>query len=445
MKQKRVNKDTSFLLKKSGIALTVKAGGMITQYLFIFTVARLLGPGKLGTFTLSFTVVQLVAILALLGLDNLIIRKVAAAKAANNPASLKQSFQTAATITGFSSIILSILLYVSGDFLATNIFHKPGLAEHLRVISFALPPFVWINLHAAAFRGSKNMIGFTLFKTAIPLINTLLILISWYGALSITPTLGFTVAVIIVCILYIFSWRKFSDLGNIEKVTSFPWKETIKESLPMMITGSIFFILNWIDNLFIGFFRTEADVGIYDTAFKIASASAIILQAVNAIQAPVFAEFNAGGDIRKLRQSVFHSNRLLFISTLPITVIMLLMPGFLLSFFGEEFKVGALCLSILSVSNMLSAICGSVGILLQMTGHQIVYNRIILIAAFLSVILNILLIPKFGIVGAAIASSVAKVFQNIASAIIVYKRLGIFSIYIPWVTQRIHSSVNNKS
>ncbi|MBK9318295.1 MAG: oligosaccharide flippase family protein [Bacteroidetes bacterium] len=90
MKIPNTRKDTNFLLKKSGIALTVKVGGIITQYLFVFTVARLLGPGVLGSFTLSFTVLQLLSILGLLGLDNLLTRKVAAAKAGNRPDEIKK-------------------------------------------------------------------------------------------------------------------------------------------------------------------------------------------------------------------------------------------------------------------------------------------------------------------------------------------------------------------
>ncbi|MBL7923955.1 MAG: flippase [Bacteroidia bacterium] len=429
--QPPARKDILFLLKKSGIALTVKAGGMITQYLFIFTVARLLGPGILGTFTLSFTVLQLVSILALMGLDNLLIRKVAAARVAGDQAGLKSIYQTSAGITALSSILLALLLYLAAPLLAQHVFSKPWLTEHFRLISLALPPFVWITLHAAAFRGSKNMLGFTLFKTVIPLLNALFILISWYSGFPFTPVMGFATSTIIVAVFYVLTWRKFSGLAGSPSVPSVHRAELIRESLPMMITGSIFFILNWIDNLVIGIYRTEAEVGFYDTAFKISSASAAVLMAVNAIQAPTFAEIHSKQDHKRLRNYVFNSTRILFYATAPITFALLLFPELILSIFGKDFSVSARSLQILAIGNFFNCITGSVGILLMMTGYQRQYNRIIVLAAIIGISLNFLLVPILGIEGAAISSTASKIFWNLISVIYVYRKLGITSIYLP--------------
>ncbi len=444
MKRIFAGKDIGFLIKKSGIAIIVKAGGMIAQYLFIYTLARLSGPGNLGTFTLSYTIIQLLIILALLGLDNLLTRKIATANARNDMREKAKSYRMTLRASTIASVVITVILFSLSGLIAEQLFHKPALTSSLRVIALSLPFFTSVVIHSGAYRGNKNMLGFTVYRTIIPLINMLVLLLSHFLKLDLLPATGFTMASVITAFGYSYFWKKEIPDEHPETIHKAEYREMLRESLPMLMTGSIFFILNWIDNLCIGYFRTESEVGIYDTAFKIAAASAIILQAVNAIQAPVFAEFKAGGDIRKLRKTVFESNRILFVSTLPITALLMLFPGFLLSFFGTAFMAGALSLSILAVSNMLSAICGSVGILLQMTGHQVVYNRIIMIAALLSILLNIALIPIYGIAGAAIASSVAKVFQNFASSVVVYRKFGIFSVYIPWFTYSIVSKKNNK-
>jgi O-antigen/teichoic acid export membrane protein len=431
MSKKGSQKDIFFMVKKSGIALAVKGGGMITQYLFIFTVAHIMGAGVLGTFTLSFTVMQLVSILALLGLDNLLIRKVAAARAANDAVAFKKAYHSSSKITAISSLLFALLMYFLSPFIAEVIFNKPLLAEHLQVMSASLPPFVWITLHAGAFRGAKNMIGFTLFKTVLPLLNTLLILIAWKLNIEFTPVLGFTTSSIVVAFFYVLSWRKFSGIELVKARTPFQWKEMLKESLPMMMTGSIFFILNWIDNIAIGIYWSEASVGLYDTAFKISSASAAILMAVNAIQAPTFAEIQSTHDHQRLKSYVYNSTRLLFYATAPITIGILIFPEFLLGLFGKEFATAGSSLQILALGNFINCITGSVGILLMMTGHQEQYNRIIMVAAILGISLNFLLVPTMGIVGAAISSTVAKVFWNIAAVIYTYKKLGLVSIYLP--------------
>ncbi|MBK7681349.1 MAG: flippase [Bacteroidetes bacterium] len=442
MSKKGNQKESSLLLEKGGIALSVKAGGMITQYLFVFVVARMLGPTALGSFTLSFTVLQLLAILGLLGLDNLLTRKVAAAKAADRPEDIKSAFITSIKITAISAVLLSIFLFIAAEYLANTVFHKPQLATHLKVMCFALAPFVFINIHAAAFRGMKNMIGFTLHKAIIPLFNVGFIFIGYYSALNISPTLGYMISCMLVMILYVIAWNKYSRLKTVEVIETTSMKEMALESLPMMITGSIFFILNWIDNLVIGIFRTELEVGLYDTAFKIASASAIILMAINAIQGPTFAEYHSKNDLSKLRESIFSSTKMLFYATLPFTILIIIFPEWILSFFGKEFEQASTALIILSIGNFFSSITGSVGILLQMTGHQKPYNTIILFAAFTSIILNIILVPRIGITGAAIASAAAKIIQNFAGSLYVYKKFGFLSIYIPGFTESKNKSTH---
>lgn len=431
MRKKNEQRDTFFMLKKSGIALTVKGGGMITQYLFIFTVAHLLGPGMLGTFTLSFTVMQLLSILALLGLDNLLIRKVAAAKASNDLIALKSAYQTALKTTAVSSVLLALLMYFLSPFIAGNIFNKALLTDHLKIMSCALPPFVWITLHAGAFRGSKNMLGFTLFKTIIPLLNAILIFFAFQINIAFTPVMGFTISTILVAIFYFISWRKNSNHSTIPLGTTLDWKNMVKESIPMMMTGSIFFILNWVDNIAIGIYWSEVEVGFYDTAFKISSASAAILMAVNAIQAPTFAEIKSSNDQNRLKTYIYNSTRLLFYTTAPITLGILLFPEFLLSLFGSEFSIAASSLQILAAGNFINCITGSVGILLMMTGYQVQYNRIIIVAAIMGISLNFILVPYMGIEGAAISSTVSKIFWNLASVYYAYKKLGLISIYFP--------------
>ncbi len=432
MKKLFAGKDIGFLVKKSGIALTVRAGGMITQYLFIYTVARLLGPGQLGSYTLSFTVVQLVSILALMGLDNLLIRKVAAGRAANNPVMVKEAYMVSRKVTAVSSILLAFLLYFLSPVIAREVFHKPWMEQNLAIASIALPPFTWIVLHAGAFRGSKNMIGFTLFKTIIPLLNAILILLAYFmGAEQFTPVMGFTFTVFLVAAGYVFVWKRYSQLDDVTITPSYTWQQLVQEALPMMITGSIFFILNWVDNIVIGIFRTEAEVGIYDTAFKISSASAAILMAVNAIQAPTFAEIHSQQDHQRLRRYVYRSTRLLFYATAPLTLLLLVFPELILSIFGKGFTGGAHALQILAIGNFINCITGSVGILLMMTGYQIQYNRIIMIAAGIGIALNVLLVPLMGIEGAAWSSTISKIFWNLGAVIYVYRKLGIVSIYLP--------------
>ena len=428
-----LNKDSSFLMKKGSLALIIRAGGMLTQYIFVLVVARMLGAKALGTFTLSYTVVQLVATISQMGLENLLVRIIAAKKAIGDFGAVKTTYKQIVKLTTISSFFWTFCLVLGAPYIATYLFHKPEIATSIRVIGFSLPPFVLMVINSAAFRGYKNMIGFALFRALIPLVGAGLVALSIYTNLHLSPVESFTISTIFVAFISYFSWKMFSKLQDVEAAPEKYWKDILSESFPMMLTGSIFFIFGWTDNLILGIFRTQEEVGIYDTAFKIASASAIALFAMNAIQAPTFAELFSKGETKQLKNYVFNSTRLIFYITLPVTAIILIFPQQILSVFGNEFRIAWLALSIMTIGNFVNSITGSVGILLQMTGHQKSYNTIITITAITSILLNLLLIPKYGIIGAAIVSAAAKIVQNVASVIYTYRKMNIVSIYLPGI------------
>ena len=135
----------------------------------------------------------------------------------------------------------------------------------------------------------------------------------------------------------------------------------------------------------------------------------------------------------RLQQIIIKSNRLLFFTSLPLTLLLCFFPDMILGFLGEGFKGAWLALIILSIGNFVSSISGSIGILLQMSGHQKQYNNIITSTAISSIALNFVLIPKYGLLGAAITSSIAKIIQNLLSVAYAKKNLGILSIYLPGI------------
>lgn len=432
MNARQAGKDGKILLKKSGIALVVKTSAVAMQYLFILTVARTQGAGSLGSFALSLTVMQLLSIVALLGLDTWLTRRIAALKPQGDMQGIGRAYRSVVGLTLGSSLLIGGVLFLSAPIISTSIFGKPGLSDHLRTISIALPLLVLITVHASVFRGIKNMIGFTLFKALIPCLNALILLATQAGLREISPATAYVISAALVLAGYVFFWRRDSNFStDANSAPPLQWRSLVGESLPMMITGSVFFIMNWVDNLVIGIFRTEAEVGLYDSAFKMASMAAITLMAINAIQAPSFAEHHSKQETGKLKASVRRSGMLLFYTSLPISLFLFIFPEWILSFFGPGFPEAADCVRILVVGNFINAWTGSVGILLQMTGYHQQYNRIILYASLLSVVMNLVLVPILGIMGAAISSSATKALQNLAATVLVHRKLRINTLHIP--------------
>jgi O-antigen/teichoic acid export membrane protein len=435
--------DKKFLFKKSLLAFTVRGGGMLAQYIFIFFIAKFYGPKEQGSYTLAITILQLFAIFSQMGLDNRLIRITAANSSLSDHSIIKTTYLQSLRLTLISSVVWASIIWLAAPWIAGTFFSKPQLTDHIRIICFAFVPFVFIGLNSAGFRGFKNMTGFLAFKGLLPLIAALFLLGFYFFKTGLGAVNAYAIATILVCIASFVGWFRFSKIKNQSFQPKLSAAEMLKESMPMMLTGSIFFILGWTDNIILGIFKSEEDVGMYDMAFKLSTLSAVVLIAVNAIQAPTFAELYSKGEMKRLQGFIFSSTKLLFYTSFPVTIILCLFPQEILGIFGPGFKAASTALIILAIGNFVNSITGSIGILLQMSGRQKQYNRIIMIAAGGSVLLNFILIPKIGIMGAAISSSLAKIFQNIASVIYARKNMGILSLYLPGIEKIIKYKSTN--
>jgi O-antigen/teichoic acid export membrane protein len=98
----------------------------------------------------------------------------------------------------------------------------------------------------------------------------------------------------------------------------------------------------------------------------------------------------------------------------------------ILNLFGAEFIEGEIVLIVFSIGLLFNAMIGSVALILNMTSYQKELRTITLISAALNLVLNYILIKKYGINGAAYASIIAAVFLNVSCAILVKNKLGFF-------------------
>ncbi len=209
----------------------------------------------------------------------------------------------------------------------------------------------------------------------------------------------------------------FSISQNTEEIS---YKNILKTTIPMLLTNSLFLIMNWTDTLMLTAFKTEADVGIYNTALKIGALITVVYVGINTIAMPKFAELK--DNMLKFKKFAKQTTFLIILTSLPILLTILIFPEFLLNIFGSEFLAGENALIILTLGMFFTILSGSTIHILNMTGHEKISQNILLISAGLNFVLNYLLIPPYGIVGAAIATASTTVIWNLMTQIYIYKK-----------------------
>jgi O-antigen/teichoic acid export membrane protein len=182
--------------------------------------------------------------------------------------------------------------------------------------------------------------------------------------------------------------------------------------------------VQWSGIITLGIFVKDEEVALFSVAQRISMLTSFVLIAVNLVVAPRFAAIFSSGSLSELKEISIFCSRLMLLVATPVLIIMLLFPGVLLGLFGEQYRQAEFMLQIMVVGQFVNVVTGSVGNLLNMTGHEKDMRNILLITGILAVLLSFTLIPLYGPVGAAFATSIALASQNLFAVLLVKKRLG---------------------
>jgi len=236
---------------------------------------------------------------------------------------------------------------------------------------------------------------------------------------------------IAACVAYMFGAivLRFSRPANIKCATPRKEKEAWRRAvLPLALIGGIQLINGHFDIIMLGFMRSNEEVGVYRVVVQLGALVVFALSAVTMALQPSFVRLYEKRDIHALQKLVVISARVIFILALIPTVFYLFFgKWFLVTVFGDDFEMGYLAVLILALGQLVNAVVGSVGALLNMTGLERDSLKGLVLASCFNVLGNLVLIPIYGINGAALATAGSVVILNVVLWSFVRKRLGINS------------------
>lgn len=217
-------------------------------------------------------------------------------------------------------------------------------------------------------------------------------------------------------------WRRAGPYATPR--TKFGASALLRSCMPLWAVMAFSQAVQWSSQLMLGIWGSPADVALFASAMRTAMLTSFVLVAVNSIAAPKFAAMHRKGDMEGLRRSAILSVRMMLVAAVPALIFMLLMPEWLMGLFGAEFQAAAPALMILALGQFVNIATGSVGYLLSMSGHERLLRFNAFIGAGLAVGLGVVLIPSYGLIGAAISTAVSIAVQNLLCAYQVRSVLG---------------------
>lgn len=437
----KLNADQHFLelFKGSSISFLLKIGGTAVGYLFVLFVTKEYGAKAMGIFVLSFTILQIASVISRLGMDTLMLRFISAYVQKNNSREkILYLYNKVLYLVIPIGIFISFFLYFSADFIAEFIFKEPELRDAILIVSFVLLPMSLFYINRESLRGLKKIVSFSFFNSvSISLFSLIFIFIMSYISLNyVLPVLSQAIAIVLSSLLafLLFKYYMKSIENKVQESNEdfkpLKLKSMLQIGLPLMLAGSLFMIMNWTDTIVLGFYKDTKEVGIYNVALKISMLTSIVLMAINSIAAPKFSEMWSKGDLTGLEKVVHQSTKLIFFTSLPLIIFIILFSSWILDFFGSEFTIATTTLLLLTVGQFFNAVSGSVGTLLSMTGHQLIVQNILIFSISVNIILNIVLVNLYGMNGVAFATMFSTFLWNGLMNYFIWKKLGFATIKI---------------
>ena len=414
-------------------------GTLIDKGLFFIIriiIARFFGATYFGLLVIGMLVSEFTQILASIGLPKGGMRFISFAIGSKDYGRIPKIFGTALAVPFLMSIVLSFVLFLFSEILSNRWFHNAELTAVFRVLAFSIPFATIVRVGVDLSRGFNttkfSVLVENLFMPAINIIIFLLLYIFYSNFNSILYAIVTANLMSAIFILILLRKQLRGLIGHSwPTARSFKGCFILKEnmeyitySIPLFLTGFTGILMNSIDIFMLGRFLDEKYVGVYAAASVFAATllSSLIIMPLNSIFGPLIATQHGKNAPDKIGYLYIATTRWIFCVSLAFTVFSMIAREKIMLIFGKDFVIeGPIVLVILLIGNMVNCMTGGVGHVLSMTGHQKKELATNVMALILNIILNLLLIPRYGIIGAAVATSSSLILINVLRVLLVYK------------------------
>lgn len=416
------DRDLSTLVSSAGLVL-------VGQLLYSFSklgeriiITRALTPAAYGEISIGIAILSVGTIVALVGLSQGVPRYMSRFEEDRDK---RGAWATGLLIAVTLGVVLASLLAVNAGRISDLLFEGPSAPRLIVLFAAALPLVIGMRLGISALRGLENTRYRTytrdLLYPGLRLAVLAALLATGAGVLAAGYAYLVAAAVTFVGVHLLLN-RLLPLVGE----ARFHTREMLTFSMPLVVSTLLSRLLTRTDTVMLGYFRPSAEVGLYSAAFPLAGALSMILASFGYIYFPMASRLDAAGEHGEIDSVYKLTTKWIFILTFPAFLTLVVFPGDVLSIvFGAEYAPAAMSLAILSLGFFTRATFGRSKETVSALGYTTYLLGTNAFAFVLNVGLNLVLIPRYGPNGAAVASAVSFLGLNLAVFSLLKFRFGI--------------------
>lgn len=419
---KIIEKDLSILAKSSLFVFVAIFLSKIFIYLYRVVIARYYGPEVYGLFSLAFMIVGLFVVLSSLGFVEGIARFIPRYRAKKEKEKIRYLTNFSKNILFISSIFSAVILYFTSEFISISFFHNAELILYLKIFAFLIPIHTFTNFYFSIIRSHEkikiNSFGANILQNLFKLFFLILFVflgIKSFETISFSYFLGIFSGLVFAYFYCkfklpdVFLKSKLSEKNKIDLKKRF-----FSYSWPLIFLAIIGTLMFWLDTFLIGYFKDVYWVGIYNAAIPIVSLLIISSEIFMQMFFPLITRELSSKNIIVVKELSKQITKWIFILNLPLTILILLFPGIFINlFFGTEYLSANNALRLLITGQFIFLLGITSNKLLLSSGKSKVVLTNIIFTSIINFALNFILIPRYGINGAAFATSISLIILGL--------------------------------
>ena len=407
--------------------LATRAAWVALEFLAGVVLARLLGASGYGIYAMAMAVATVCGGTAALGFDRLLIREVAVLKIRADWSRLRTLLAASTRWVLAASCVMAAMVVVAAPWIAGRA-GSPA-ANAIRIGALLIPAMAWSRQRQGAIQG--------LGRVALGLLPELLLqpllLFTILGialCLRRLPTAaGDALALQVVCaviagIAGTVLLRRHLP-APVRRASPTPVEAAwLRATAPFLVMLFTTLELGAVDTLLLGALRGAEQAGPYRAASQIAAFAAFPMTAINLAAAPRLAACHEAGDLAGLQRIARHALLGGVTAACLIATAFWLFGSLLLNLYGPGFDVAYGPLALLTGAYAIYTLSGISGYLLIMSKHASVTAWLFVVGTTVSIVAQLVLIPVWGAMGAAAATSLALCLLAVALTITARRLIG---------------------
>ncbi len=402
----------------------VRLVGAMSVLTLQMMVGNAIGAHGAGLFYVLWMLVTVLSTVACLGMDHGVVRCTSIYCSRNDWSGLSDHLKTYLTIATAAGLTLTLAFAATAESFSNNISENSGAAELIIMIS----PVVLLMTIAALLAGALNGLNLNnssvAMQQALPFTVAIIFLLYRGPAFVLRDVvngllLGWLFSFLFGLLVFGF-WLKKHTPNPVPRST--PVDVGLAN---LFVFQLLVLIYTWSGVATVKYSLTLSDVGVFGAAQRLVMVISFLLSSIAIITRPKFAALHAAGDMEGINRVVQQTTAVMVWVSVPLFVVLSLFSVNIMNLFGVDFSRGWFVLIILGGGQLVSAILGSVGHILNMTGHSKDMRQIMLYGVPVSILLIYALSERYGLIGAALGGSLGMALVNTLIAVQVKRRLGV--------------------